>query len=150
MTIIHRILITVLIVGMLGAIGAVAYYSFGEGIRSFHGSFESDDLQTVYSYQKTIMQEAQDVGAKVKSSDITLESPPEYSFIVVLPDQGGVFSGHNYTFDYGKAEGAEWTAKYAVIGIWVFLSAVILFLSALIWTIGGTKEKSEQDGEIVT
>ena len=125
-------IITSIIIGIfaLGG-GLVCMGTIGSLPYEYSDSLTFDNVEEAYEFQQLVIEEAQEVGAKVLEADITITSPPAFSYRVSVPDRS--------TFSYGK-QGMSFVSNYAMqclIGI-MFLAVGGISIYG-IWAEGGKR-----------
>jgi hypothetical protein len=112
------ITITIIVFGCAGLESANIVGAFD---RTYRETKTFNTLDEVYSYQKQVIDTTTSLGGKVLTSDITIQSPPRYFFVVELPD-------YRIDFPYGERDASHKSATILSICMLILAGGAIVFL----------------------
>lgn len=140
----------VIVIGTLMFIGA---YQTGleEATRTYRGEKSFDTIEEALVFQRDVVETATAIEAEIKESDLTKQSPPTISFVIVAPAVESSWLGSTpVQFPYG--ERVEEQVKGRIIAYIIFAGILTTVALLLIWTkkgiqfLTGDKDKDEGAG----
>ena len=113
-------IILILIVGTLIFTGTFQSYHV-EGTRTYFGKETFANIDDALAFQKNVAEEATAIDADIRKCDLTSQSPPTVSFVVIVPAVETPWLGDIPTqFQYGELKYSQQYAKISIIGFNIF------------------------------
>jgi hypothetical protein len=136
--IIGNILITIATLLFI-IVGFAGMQSLSQAPRRYSETKSFNTLEEAQVYQTQIISETLSRGGKVVSSDLTVASPPNLTWEIILPGNEWIPSKVE-PFPYGHNTGLI-TPWIGLIIIWVLCLAFFIFTNLLIWELIGKPKK---------
>lgn len=145
----REIMSFVIIIGALMFLGTFQT-GLEEASRTYSGEETFDTIEEAFSFQEDVVNEAMVIEAEIRECNLTKQSPPTISFIVVSPAIESSWLGSTPTqFSFG--ERVRKSVKWDIIGYITFVAILTTMAMLLIWTKRGNrlirvgKETNEKD-----
>ena len=138
MSLVSKLLYSILIVGLFGIVGVGAFASAESLTREFYGTQKFATIEDAQAFQIQVIKEAVRVGGTVSKANLTIMSPPTLTYDVYLPVKGSSFIGigllrDDYSFPYGE-RGSTVSGGWAFgLGFGVLIAVCIGFFLAIVW-----------------
>ena len=130
-----KIFVTVMML-FFGLYMMVFYVGMNEqGSRTYVGEQSFDNVEQALSFQASIIRDANNIGAKVEKSDLTIQSPPTINFRVVSPaEKYSIFGDVPVTFNYGELWQTQHGAKVANIVALIIMPLMLIGAIYCLWS----------------
>jgi hypothetical protein len=136
---------------VIGALMFTGAFSTGleEGTRTYVGDEAFNTIEEALAFQEDVVKEAISIEAEIRECNLTKQSPPTISFVIVAPAIKTSWLGSTpIQFPYG--ERVRENVKWGIISYYIFAGVLTTIALLLIWTKRGrrflTEEKDNGDG----